>query len=85
MEVSGVLLATGSGPGLPGDPWLPAAARGMGLPTGPCGFPTPHPSLQWTENLYLTGALAELEVGPASRNIAGARMAANRIREAVNP
>jgi hypothetical protein len=83
IEVGAVLLATGSGPGLPGDPWLRGAALEMGLPTGPCGFPIPHPSLRWTHNLYVTGALAELEVGPASRNIAGARMAADRIREAV--
>ncbi|TVR55955.1 MAG: hypothetical protein EA421_05005 [Gemmatimonadales bacterium] len=83
IKVSTVLLATGAGPGIPGDPWLAGAAHGMGLPTGPCGFPVPHPSLRWTENLYVTGALAELEVGPASRNIAGARMAAERIREAV--
>ena len=85
IEVSSVLLATGSGPGIPGTPWLPGAIREMGLPTGPCGFPIPHPSLRWTDNLYVTGALAELEVGPASRNIAGARMAAERIREAVTP
>jgi hypothetical protein len=83
IEAGAVLLATGSGPGLPGQEWLPAAARRMGLPTGPCGFPIPHPSLQWAENLYVTGALAELEVGPASRNIAGARMAGERIREAA--
>ena len=30
-------------------------------------------------NIYVTGALAELELGPSARNIAGARLAAERI------
>ncbi|MDM5220760.1 hypothetical protein QUF86_08335 [Peribacillus sp. NJ11] len=36
-------------------------------------------SLQWGPGLYVTGALAELEMGPISRNISGARQAAERI------
>jgi hypothetical protein len=35
--------------------------------------------LQWGPGLYVTGALAELEMGPISRNISGARQAAERI------
>lgn len=36
-------------------------------------------SLRWGPNLYVTGALAELEMGPIARNISGARQAADRI------
>ncbi|MED3910201.1 hypothetical protein P4597_13550 [Peribacillus simplex] len=36
--------------------------------------------MQWSPGLYdVTGALAELEMGPISRNISGARQAAERI------
>ena len=34
-----------------------------------------------TAELYVAGALAELELGPSARNIAGARLAAERIVE----
>ena len=43
------------------------------------GYPVPRPSLEWDEGLYVTGALAELELGPAAPNIVGAHNAAKRI------
>ena len=41
-------------------------------------------NLRWGRNgrIFVSGALAELEIGPSSRNIAGARLAAERIVEA---
>lgn len=39
---------------------------------------SPRP-LRWHPRLFVTGPLAELEIGPASRDIAGARMAARRV------
>lgn len=81
VEVQAVLLATGWDNAPPGTPWLPRAADALGLRTAPCGHPIPDPGLRWASGLYVMGALAELEVGPVSRNIAGARIAAARIGE----
>jgi hypothetical protein len=36
-------------------------------------------SLRWHPGIYVTGALAELEIGPTAMNIIGARLAAERI------
>ena len=38
-------------------------------------------SKQRRGDVYVAGALAELELGPSARNIAGARLAAERIVE----
>jgi hypothetical protein len=37
------------------------------------------PTLEWAPGLYVTGQLAELELGPTARNIGGARLAAERL------
>lgn len=74
-----ILLATGSGPARPGGAWLDRAAGLAGLPVAPCGFPVPDSFLRWAPGLYVTGALAELVVGPVARNIAGAQRCADRI------
>jgi hypothetical protein len=74
-----VLLGTGFSPGRPGGAWLDAAIAAYALPTAPCGYPIVAPSLEWAPGLFVTGALAELELGPPARNIAGARHAAQRV------
>ncbi|TVP55135.1 MAG: hypothetical protein EA351_11335 [Gemmatimonadales bacterium] len=87
VPVSSVVLATGIGhatdtyadSGFPGGLWLQRLAREREFPTAPCGFPVPDSALQWIEGLHVSGALAELEVGPVAKNIVGARMAARRI------
>ncbi len=78
LSVDQVLLATGFERRRPGA-WLDRAIDELGLTVASCGYPVVGPSLQWTRNLYTTGPLAELELGPAARNIAGARMAEHRI------
>jgi len=45
-----------------------------------CGYPIVDPLLRWHSNLSVTGELAELELGPAAKNIIGARHAGQRIR-----
>lgn len=40
-------------------------------------------SLEWCPHLYVTGPLAELEIGPIARNISGARQAAERIVQSI--
>jgi hypothetical protein len=53
----------------------------MELPCADCGYPIVSRALQWGHDLYVIGALAELEMGPIARNISGARQAAGRIVE----
>ncbi|PDW01594.1 hypothetical protein CJ255_18335 [Candidatus Viridilinea mediisalina] len=74
-----VLLATGFTPQRPGGAWLDHAIAAHDLPLAPCGYPAIAPSLMWAPGLYVTGALAELELGPVARNIAGARHAGARL------
>lgn len=74
-----VILATGFTRRRPGGEWLDRAVRELGLPTAPDGFPVPDRHLQWAPGLFVTGALAELELGPVSRNISGVHRAAVRI------
>ena len=48
-----------------------------------CGYPILDSALRWDENIFVSGPLAELEIGPASRNIAGAMRASDRIVKAA--
>lgn len=79
MELAFLCLATGFGAGPPGGKLLNSVFEHLPVRQAPCGFPVPDRYLQITEGLFVSGALAELEVGPASRNIHGARMAAEKI------
>ncbi len=74
-----VILATGFDRKRPGGPWLDRAVEELRLPVGPCGFPVVSPGLEWRPGLYVTGPLAELELGPVARNISGAHRAAARL------
>jgi hypothetical protein len=44
-----------------------------------CGYPIVDQGLRWHEGIYVTGALAELEIGLVARNIIGARLAGERL------
>jgi len=79
LAATSVLLATGFEPGRPGGAWLDAAIDAYGLPCAECGYPLVDTALRWAPGLHVSGPLAELEVGPVSRNIAGARRAAERL------
>lgn len=75
-----VILATGLQAVPPGQTWLADAIRRYHLPVADCGYPILDRTLCWTDGLYASGPLAELELGPASANIAGARAAAERLQ-----
>ncbi|MCC5876518.1 MAG: FAD/NAD(P)-binding protein [Candidatus Sumerlaeia bacterium] len=79
LAASSVVLATGFETGRPGGPMIDMLVKDMGLKTARCGYPVVGRDLQWGGNLHVTGPLAELELGPVSRNILGARLAADRI------
>ncbi|MGE8078265.1 hypothetical protein [Peribacillus loiseleuriae] len=74
-----VLLATGYLPTLPGGEWITPLIETLELPCAKCGYPIVSKTLQWGPDLFVTGALAELEMGPIARNISGARQAAELI------
>ncbi|MFP3511214.1 NAD(P)-binding domain-containing protein [Peribacillus sp. SIMBA_075] len=79
QQTGTILLATGFKSSMPGKDWLTPVIQSHDLRLAECGYPIVSQSLQWGPGLYVTGALAELEMGPISRNISGARQAAERI------
>lgn len=78
-EVDQILLATGFAQRRPGGRLVDGLIRDLALPTAPCGYPVTDRRLCWHPRIFVTGPLAELELGPVARNLAGARHAAVRI------
>lgn len=74
-----VILATGFENKRPGGKFLDNAIEDFSLPCALCGYPIVDPVLRWNKNIYVSGPLAELEVGPTSRNIIGVRLAGRKI------
>jgi len=74
-----LILATGFDAARPGGEWLSRAVWEHNLPVADCGYPIVDPTLCWRPGLYVSGPLAELEVGPVARNIIGARLAGDRV------
>ena len=74
-----ILLATGFVTRRPGGDFVDQLAESASLPCARCGYPVVDQALRWHPRIYVSGPLAELELGPASRNIAGARRAAERL------
>ena len=78
-----VLLATGFASQRPGGAFVDTLVSSASLPCASCGYPVVDSGLRWHPHVYVSGPLAELELGPASRNIAGARRAGDRLVAAV--
>ncbi len=74
-----VLLATGFPSRRPGGAWLDEAVDALRLPCAACGYPIVDRGLRWHPRLLVTGALAELELGPVARNLSGAQRAGESI------
>ena len=79
LEVDRVLLATGFATRRPGGSMVDGLIESASLPCARCGYPIVDASLRWHPGIYVSGPLAELELGPVSRNIAGARRAGDRL------
>jgi cation diffusion facilitator CzcD-associated flavoprotein CzcO len=79
LRGDGVLLATGFDPRRPGGGLLDRTIGRLGLECAACGYPVVDANLRWGPGLYVTGPLAELEIGPVARNILGARLAGERL------
>ena len=74
-----MLLASGFGVERPGGVLIDQLIESAQLACADCGYPIVDAALRWHSRVFVSGALAELELGPSSRNIAGARRAAERI------
>ena len=79
IQIDRILLATGFMPKRPGGKMVDQLIKQSQLPCAECGYPIVDTDLCWHPRLYVSGPLAELEIGPTSRNISGARRAAKRI------
>jgi hypothetical protein len=79
ISIDNLILATGFGKRPPGGHIIEDLARTHNLPRAPCGYPLVDCNLRWHPRIFVSGGLAELELGPSARNIAGARMASERI------
>lgn len=74
-----VVLATGFRSDRPGGDFIDQAIEELGLQCGPCGYPIIGEDLRWAANIFVTGPLAELQLGPCARNIIGARNAGRHL------
>ena len=83
IEAHRVLLATGFDSRRPGGIMIDKLIESGSLPCAECGYPIVDTELRWHPRIYVSGPLAELELGPVSRNIAGARRAGDRIIDSV--
>ena len=79
LEAHRVLLATGFSSSRPGGELVDGLIASASLPCARCGFPVVDSALRWHPRVHVSGPLAELELGPVSRNIAGARRAGDRL------
>lgn len=85
LDVERMLLATGFAPKRPGGPMVDELIASASLPCAHCGYPIIDAALRWHPRIHVSGPLAELELGPTSRNIAGARRAGDRLVRALRP
>jgi len=79
LNVQHVLLATGFEGQRPGGTMVDELVHSARLPCASCGYPIVDQALRWHPRVHVSGPLAELELGPSARNIAGARRAGDRI------
>lgn len=76
-----ILLATGFDNTLLTQPILNSLIHEYKAPLTECGYPEISKNLEWLPNLFVSGGLADLELGPFARNIMGGREAAKKIGE----
>lgn len=79
-----IILATGFNNSLYQTPLIKNLILKEHAPMTECGLPKLSDQLAWLPNLYVSGALADLKLGPFARNIAGGREAAKRLAQAYN-
>ena len=83
LDTEAVVLGTGFAKGRCWDKLVQRLASDYDLALAEGDFPIPGADLQWLDGLYLLGGLAELELGPTSRNLAGAGQGVRRIMRSL--
>lgn len=83
LRADHVLLATGFAAHRPGGTLVDSLVESASLPCASCGYPIVDSALRWHPRVHVSGPLAELELGPVSRNIAGARRAGDILVDTV--
>jgi thioredoxin reductase len=76
-------LATGFARGFDRVGLLDQIADDLGLERGPLATPLLDGALRWHPRIHVVGAAARLSLGPLAANIAGARLAAQRLTSLV--
>ncbi|AJD89928.1 hypothetical protein JMA_06110 [Jeotgalibacillus malaysiensis] len=84
LNVQTVYFATGFAPDVMSADFLTDLIKKENLQCAHCGFPLINHQLEWCDHLFVSGPLAELELGPSSRNVIGAMKAADRITAALS-
>ena len=79
LDYDHILLATGFDNTLLTQPILNRLIHEYEAPLNKCGYPEISKQLEWLPNLFVSGGLADLELGPFARNIMGGREAARKI------
>jgi hypothetical protein len=74
-----LILATGFEESRPGGDLVSNLIRDHHLPTAACGYPILRQNILWDKNIFVTGPLADLGLGPCARNIIGARRAGKEL------
>lgn len=83
MFYDSVVLATGFEDTLMQQPIIKQLVKNFNAPVSDAGLPSISSHLEWLPNLFVTGGLADLELGPFARNIMGGREAAAKIATAA--
>jgi cation diffusion facilitator CzcD-associated flavoprotein CzcO len=82
-ECDRIWLATGTKIDITSEPLLTEIIEHYPISTAK-GLPVLDPHLRWAGcELFITGGLAALQIGPVARNLSGARMASERIIPAL--
>lgn len=80
-----VILATGFTRGFANDVFISSAITDLGLPCTATNMPITDKYLRWSQDLFVSGRLAELTAGPFARNIFGAQACMDRIMRSLRP
>ncbi len=83
LRADHIILATGFETARPGGEWLNAAVAEYGFLCATDGYPIVDQRLCWSPGLFVSGSLAELEIGPVARNFVGVKLAAERIGDSL--
>ena len=82
FEYKHILLATGFYNQLLTQPLIKNLIQNEQAPLNHSGYPSLSNELEWLNQLFVAGGLADLELGPFARNIMGGKESAERISKA---